>query len=418
MNIKILVVVDSIDVNDSSGSKANVALIQNLAAIGYEVKVYHYTQKKIELPSIECVSIPELKWNIWYLLSRSQRIFTRYTKININPLVEKLFGFSFTFFNDANSVRKALEKEKTFQPDWVLTLSKAASFRPHKALLGLPKWHAKWLAYVHDPYPEHCYPRPYDWVEPGHQMKRKFFLQVNEKAYKMVYPSQFLAEWMESYYPSGQGKSEIIPHQISNQLTASGNLPEFFNPNNFNILHAGNMMSARNPTSLILAFEQFLQHNPEAQKHSKLLFVGVSSDYDIFIKEKQQTLPQLYLSDGYVKFDKVMQLQKQASVNIILEAKGFFSPFLPGKFPHCIEANKPILLLGPYYSEAKRLLGVNYPYWSPIDEIEKIKELIEKMYFLWKENPTKYLLNRDDLKDYVSLKYLKFLMDNKLDEKR
>jgi hypothetical protein len=125
----------------------------------------------------------------------------------------------------------------------------------------------------------------------------------------MVYPSQFLAEWMESYYPPGQSKSEIIPHQISSHLTSSESLPEFFNSNNFNILHAGNMMSARNPTSLILAFEQFLQHNPEAQKHSKLLFVGVSSDYDDFIKEKQQAMPQLYLSDGYLEFEKVIILQ-------------------------------------------------------------------------------------------------------------
>ena len=43
---KILVIVDSIDVNDSSGSKANVALIQNLAACGFDVLVLHYTQKK------------------------------------------------------------------------------------------------------------------------------------------------------------------------------------------------------------------------------------------------------------------------------------------------------------------------------------------------------------------------------------
>ena len=406
MNIKILVVVDSIDVNDSSGSKANVALIHNLAAIGYEVKVYHYTQKKIELPSIECVSIPELKWNIWYLLSRSQRIFTRYTKININPLVEKLFGFSFTFFNDSNSIRKALEKEKTFQPYWVLTLSKAASFRPHKALLGIPKWHAKWLAYVHDPYPEHCYPRPYDWVEPGHQFKRNFFLQVNEKAYKLIYPSQYLAEWMESYYPPGQGKSEIIPHQLTNHVTSLESLPEFFNPNHFNILHAGNMMSARNPTSLILAFEKFLNKNPEAQEHSKLLFVGVSSDYDKFIKEKQQVLPQLFLSDGYLKFEKVMLMQKTASVNVIIEAKGFFSPFLPGKFPHCVAADKPILLLGPYYSEARRLLDDDYPYWSTIDNIDKISLIIETLYNKWVKSSIDMKLNRNDLDEYLSIPYL------------
>ena len=33
---KILIVVDSINIEDSSGSKANVALIQNLAISGFE----------------------------------------------------------------------------------------------------------------------------------------------------------------------------------------------------------------------------------------------------------------------------------------------------------------------------------------------------------------------------------------------
>ena len=38
---RILVVVESIDVDDSSGSKANVALIKNLAKAGFELQVYH-----------------------------------------------------------------------------------------------------------------------------------------------------------------------------------------------------------------------------------------------------------------------------------------------------------------------------------------------------------------------------------------
>lgn len=57
--MKILVVVESIDVNDSSGSKANVALIQNLALCGFDLQVYHYTRKEIQIDSIPCFSIPE-----------------------------------------------------------------------------------------------------------------------------------------------------------------------------------------------------------------------------------------------------------------------------------------------------------------------------------------------------------------------
>ena len=162
--MKILIIVDSIDVDDSSGSKANVALIQNLASCGFEVNVMHYTRKPITINELNCVAIPEKKWNLLYFLSRSERIFTRFSKINLNPYFESWFGFSFTFLNDSNSIAAAIKEQKDFQPDLVLTLSKGASFRSHHALLQVPELHSKWMAYVHDPYPFHFYPRPYNWI--------------------------------------------------------------------------------------------------------------------------------------------------------------------------------------------------------------------------------------------------------------
>ena len=112
LKMRILVVVESVDVNDSSGSKANVALIQNLATCGFDMQVFHYTRKKIQLDSIPCFSIPEKKWNFLYLLSRTERVFTRLTKINLNPYLESWFGFSFTFFNDTNSIASEVKKQK------------------------------------------------------------------------------------------------------------------------------------------------------------------------------------------------------------------------------------------------------------------------------------------------------------------
>lgn len=110
-------VVDSINVDDSSGSKANVALITNLAKAGFEVKVYHYTQGNIELPGVTCVSISEKKWNVMFVLSRMQRIFTRITGIHLHRFLEEVFGFSFTFFNDTKSIVSVLKKEVSFKSD-------------------------------------------------------------------------------------------------------------------------------------------------------------------------------------------------------------------------------------------------------------------------------------------------------------
>lgn len=147
---KILIIAESIDVEDSSGSKANVALIENLKKAGFELKVFHYTRKEIQLPGIRCIAIKETKWNHLYLLSRLQRRIQNDLKLIINTPLENVFGFSFTFFNDSKSIATSLKSSK-FDPDIVLTLSKGASFRPHHALLQLPELHSKWMAYIHDP---------------------------------------------------------------------------------------------------------------------------------------------------------------------------------------------------------------------------------------------------------------------------
>jgi hypothetical protein len=406
--MRILIVVDSINIEDSSGSKANIALIKNLKKAGFELMVYHYSRKEIKLRGISCISIKEIKFSFMYFLSRAQREISKITKININPKIESLFGFSFTFFNDVKSIKKGLQNIENFKPDWILTLSYASSFRPHKALLGLPQWHSKWLAYVHDPYPMHSYPRPYDWVEPGHQFKRDFFWEITGKSKYVLYPSKLLAEWMGGYYYNQHGKEIVIPHQIyeENNEVSSNLLPGFFNPNNFNILHAGSMMDARNPTTLVNAFENFLNKNPEAKNHAQLLFIGKPSSFDRFIKEKQIDVPQIFLSDDYLPFQVVMDMQGAAAVDVILEALGPISPFLPGKFPHCIQSKRPILLLGPYYSESKRLLGEDYPYWSEVNDLEKIQSHITNLYQNWLENKN-LIMDRHDLRHYLSPAYLR-----------
>lgn len=408
--MKILVVVDSINIEDSSGSKANVALIHNLAAAGFEVLVYHYTLKNIQLNRAHCFAIPELKYTPLYFLSRIQRVLSRSFNLNAAPFLEQLFGFSFTFFNDTNSIVKALKKID-FEPDLLLTLSKGGSFRTHYSVLKLTKLHDKWMAYVHDPYPFHYYPRPYTWVESSYKQKEKFFTQVSEKAKYSAFPSQLLLEWMGSFYPNFQKTGMVIPHQNAKyDFQNSGqnnNFPDYFDVTKFNLLHAGNLMKQRSPKGLIEGFRLFLNKNSKAAKESKLILLGNASCHSKMLEEYQTDNPEMYIFNRNVPFDIVYQLQKNVSVNIILESKSEISPFLPAKFPHCVEANKIILSLAPYYSETRRLLGNNYEYWTEVDDVEKIASLIEKLYQLWKRNPDNLLLNRSDLENHLSADYLK-----------
>ena len=406
---KILIVAESIDVEDSSGSKANVALILNLSEVGFEILVYHYTRKEIQLPNISCIKIKEKKFNFIYLLSRLQRKIQHGLHINLAKYLEPIFGFSFTFFNDVKSIAAALKAEKSFKQDLVLTLSKGASYRPHYALLKVPKLHHQWMAYMHDPYPFCFYPEPYTWCEPGYRKKIEFFNRVSEKCKWTAFPSLLLAEWMEKHFASFKNKRLIIPHQLNPGIieTEDTKLPDYFDLKKFNLLHAGNLMKQRDPFPLIKAFQKFISCNPDADKVSRLLLIGNASYHHEKLKEQEDKIKQLYVSDGYINYKDSLELQKRASINIVLESKADFSPFLPGKFPQCISANKPILYLGPAKSEVKRLLGADYAYSSETNNIDKIAEIIENLYVQWQKDPTTLKLHRDDLIDYVSSPTLK-----------
>lgn len=407
---KILVVAESIDVEDSSGTKANVALIINLQDAGFEVLVYHYTRKEIKLPEINCVAIKERKFHPLYLLSRVQRRIQNGFRINLAKHLEPIFGFSFTFFNDTASIARGVKQIKDFNPDLVLTLSKGASFRPHYALLQVPELHKKWMAYIHDPYPFHNYPAPYNWSEPGYQQKVQFFKEVACKCRWAAFPSLLLAEWMGKFHPAFKEKFVVIPHQKNVEIPQV-ELPVYFDAEKLNFLHAGTLLPERNPFPLVAAFEQFLSKKPKAKKDVRLILVGNISDEHKALQKEQKKTPQI-LSSDYLAFNIVQKMQYLSSVNIILESVAEVSPFLPGKFPHCVAANKPILHLGPKESEVRRLLGADYEYCAEADDVDKISLILETLYIKWKADPHSLKLEREDLQSYLSTKYLEKQINN------
>lgn len=402
---KILILTESIDVNDSSGAKANLGLIQNIKQIGHQVKVLHLDESFTEKPSFDAKAIGRYKSSTFFWLSKLNTFLKKFG-IKLNKWVEPKLGFSFSHFEDVDRFKKALTKETPEDYDIILTCSKAASFRPHKAVLESPAWHNKWYAYIHDPYPMYAYPRPYDWAEPGSLQKRAFFLGVYAKATKIVYPSQLLAEWMESYYPNNEHKRLVIPHQIINDLssieTDTLELPPFFDASNFNVLHAGSLMKQRPPFVLMKAFNKFLDQYPKAKENAKLIFIGGA--FEGHQKEMSNLINDNIINhDSYVQFKTVFQLQKLASVNVVIEADTWFSPFLPGKIPHLVVADKPILHIGPTQSETMRLLGEDYDLHTPNNEesIDILAKKIESLYCSWKADKN-LKLNRSDLKEYLS----------------
>lgn len=402
---KILIVAESIDLDDSSGAKGRVALIKNLSKVGFQLKVYHYTRKEISIDGIECIRIPEKRRSLLFFLSRTERYLRYFTKIQLNKPLENSFGFSFTLKNDRNSMVSVLKGETDFKPDWVFTLSQGGSFRPHHALLKLPKWHKKWIAYIHDPYPMHWYPKPYTWHEPGFKQKETFMRAIAKKCRFAAFPSQLLMEWMGKNDANYAEKGVVIPHQIdaNGSITNPDEKSTLIDPDTFTLVHAGNLLQARKPYGLLEGFKQFLKNNPKAD--AKFLQVGPGAHYAGYFEEQAEIEPRIDFINENRPFKEVQKIQSDASINIILEADAEFSPFLPGKFPHCIKANKPILVLGPKKSEVRRLLGEDYPYCAEITDTNKIAENIAELYKNWKKGHRS--LDRKDLENYLSEDYLR-----------
>ncbi|MCP9198311.1 UDP-glycosyltransferase [Gramella sp. GC03-9] len=405
---RILIVAESIDANQGSGAKANLALIQNLAQAGFKCKVFHYSRKQIELENLRTILIPENRYSLLFFLSRIERYLRSYLKLSLNPKIEKKTGFSFTLKNDRNSIIAALKKEKNFSPDWILSLSQGGSFRPHHALLRMPELHDKWIAYIHDPYPMHWYPKPYTWKEPGHELKQQFMKSIADCCTYTAFPSELLMELMGKHYRPFREKGIVIPHQIADEVRERK--PDFLkiDPTEFILLHAGNLLQARKPKGLVEGFRSFLLNNPSAK--AKLILIGPAPHYEEYLKGISKEEPRIISICENKSFEEVTWLQNRASVNIILEAKATSSPFLPGKFPHCIRTRKPILVLGPVVSEVRRILGPDYPYWSSIDDMKRISNHVEILYKKWESGSLE--MDYEDQFEYLSSSHLKKMIEN------
>lgn len=405
--MKLLVLAETLDITGSSAGKANYAFIQSLLTAGFKITVYHYSYTEIHLPGVEPILIQERKTDLNYWLSRGQRILQRLAKHNFSKSLENRFGFSFTFFNDVSSMVSALKPIRVADYDIVLTLSKGASYRTHAALLQLPEWHTQWLAYIHDPYPFHWYPKPYDWLQPGSVQKEAFIKEVAQKAKWLGYPSQCLQDWMGTFDANFKAKGIVLPHQASEAVVVKKAFPEFFNPDHFNVLHAGNLLKQRNPFPLIQAWNLFLAQRPEAKAHAKLLLIGPGAYHEPELSKICSETETIYRYSRSMDYEQVRLLEQHSAVNIVLEATAEVSPFLPAKFPNLVQTDRPILHLGPKHSEVRQLLGKNYPFVAEANDVKSICKLFVRLYDLWKEaGSVRYPFSKG-LNEYFDSTYLK-----------
>lgn len=385
-----------------------MALVQNLNQ-SFNLTVLHGSERDVSLGLSETIKVQELKWNWKFVLSRTVRLLRRYTGLNLSTFFEKRVGFSFTFLSLSYSFQRALNFLDISNFHLVITLSQGESFVPHHAVLKSARFHEKWLAYIHDPYPMACYPKSYAFKGPGTDQKKRFMQAVCNHALFLSFPSFLLSEWMQKFYRFDSKRVKIIPHQIDRLLEKKSELivESFFDKKKFNLLYAGHLLSQRNPFPIIDAFNLFINKYNGSIHNFQLIFIGpVSSVWKNKLTEMSSDHIKFYPTQ---EFEFTIQLQQQASVNIIIEANDDHSPFLPAKFPHCVFSQRPMLVLTPLKSELRRLLGATFPFISSPTDTKAIMENIKQLYENWKEE--KKYTYEGSLQSYLKEGYLIEVME-------
>jgi len=317
-----------------------------------------------------------------------------------------LTGFSPEFNRRVNDWKNAIGRElEKNSYDYVMALGTGMSFAPHFALAELNP-DIPWIANIHDPYPAHYYPPPYQKKSTVvYRKQAKKFDDVLHKARWVSLPSLRLKEWLSQYYPILDKKAVILPHplppdEMVELLPYNKNLISPLKPDAFNLVHAGSLLGPRNPEALINAFSKFADADPERREKARLYIIGKVAKEHRHIEEKYRH-PNIHIILERYPYRNTLEILKQASALLLLEAAAPVSPFLPGKFADYVYADKPVLALTPPTSETARLLGEDYPYRTETDNEQGILEKLELLWENWKKNPDLHL-NRPDLREYLS----------------
>lgn len=372
---KILVCAESLRINETSSGIVTSTFISMLRDNGYRVDVLSQKNFSYEITWLEGVQL-----YLFEPIDTKSSWIRRIPKLRaVFPLMERVSPM----LNPAirqwrDEIDSTLKREKY---DLIIALGSGAQFFPHFALAAL-KPDIKWIANFHDPFPMHAYPVPYRHKKGVYGWLLEFHVhRLMKYAWKICFPSEYLMNSMQEYYPEIISKSFVIPH-IGTRLNA---LPELADDNKFqlakgkiNILHAGTLLGPRDPSFLLAAIKELHFENIGFAETVNFVFLGKVSR-ELKAEVAATSLPNVLFFDGRISYKKSLDVIQEADGLMVIEAINDFSPFMPGKLADISFFEKPILAFTCKNSEVLRLLGNDYPYYSALNDIQSIKKAISKL---------------------------------------
>ncbi len=409
--MRILILAKSLHINETSSGIVTSSFIEALSLSGHQVTVLYDKSFSYDITWIsENVNLIPLVFNF-----NSKPLIERIPKLRALP--NYLYGYKLTEKNIIKKWKSAIQEilqKKKF--DLIVALGSGHSFFPHIALSEI-KPIIPWIANYHDPFPRSWYPYPYRHYIPiisWHQEQISKKILLNATA--VTFPSLLLKEHMEKFVPTIEKKSFVIPHvhvDMDNLPTKDHDNNIELNKNKFNILHAGSLLGPRKPDYLFKAFIRLSKDSIEFKKNARLILLGKTAKEHHEISKYNEN--QIKIFNKRISYKKSLQLQKKADLNLVIEAVSDFSPFMPGKLADLLYFKKPVFALTPENSETKRILGKNYPYWSPNDNEEKIYSILKRAWNDWQNNKLK-LPEKERLHYYVTPEHFNQLFNKILDK--
>ncbi|MBS9462064.1 glycosyltransferase [Flagellimonas sp. 389] len=128
----------------------------------------------------------------------------------------------------------------------------------------------------------------------------------------------------------------------------------------FTISHIGSLLTGRNPIVLWKVLKSLVDKNHSFQKKLKIQLVGVVGE-EVMESINEYGLSPYVEQLGYLSHEKVLKVQQKSQVLLLLEidseeTKGI----IPGKLFEYLNAQRPILAIGPKGWEAGRIIeGIN-----------------------------------------------------------
>lgn len=222
---------------------------------------------------------------------------------------------------------------------------------PHSVhLIGLrlkSKFNVKWVADFRDPWTSIGYHKKLKLTKVSKRKHKALEAQVLTKADTIIVTSQTTKREFE-------GLTNRPISVITNGYDAPR--PTFKLDEKFTISHIGSLLTDRNPSVLWEVLSQLCREITDFQKALNIQLIGVVGDGVKATLSEYDLMG--YVKDfGYVSHNEVVQLQSKSQVLLLLEIDSVETRgIIPGKLFEYLNAERPILAIGPEGWEAGHMV--------------------------------------------------------------